>query len=73
MSEQSANTPRGRARQLVAAVPYRLSGSKDPYGSIALVNDRNPVSAPTLVNDADREVPQTVAVQIPDFDLGTDS
>jgi hypothetical protein len=73
MSEQTANTPRNRSRQLVPTIPYRLSSSKDADGSINLVNDRDPMSAAALINDADRYVPQTVAVQISECDFGTHS
>lgn len=71
MGEQSANAPRDRARQLVSTVPKRLSRAKDAYGSIDLMNDRNPTPMTALIHDAYRDVPETVAVQIRECNLGT--
>src|SRR3989441_6628553 len=65
--EQRAEIPVG---ELVAAVAERLPGAEDMYGAIDLVHDRDAAPPAPFINDAKRYVPQAVAVQVGEPDIG---
>src|SRR2546425_8166759 len=68
--EQRGEVPVG---ELVAAVAERLSSAEDVYGAIDLVHDRDAAPPAAFINDAKRDVPQAVAVQVGERDIGAHS